>query len=74
MRLCDLLFFIVFPEDFLGFLLLRGRYVRLISGLFSHRFLYRFFVVFWFDLGVMLGGFWEGFGRPNRSFLASIFD
>ena len=40
---------------------------------FSLRFLHRFLVVFWSDLGVIFGGFWEAFGGPNRSFLASIF-
>ena len=40
---------------------------------FSIRFLQWFFIAFWSDLGVILGGFWEAFGGPNRSFWASIF-
>ena len=45
----------------------------LFEGVASLRFLHRFLVVFLIDFGVVLGGFWEAFGRPNRSFLASIF-
>ena len=62
-------FLLVFP------LLLRlgGSYVRLISVLFSHRFLHRFLVGLGVDLELILGSFWEAFGGPNRSFLASIF-
>ena len=40
---------------------------------FSLRFFDQCLVFFWFDLGVILGGFWEALGDPNRSFLASIF-
>ena len=39
----------------------------------SLRFLHRFFVVFVIDFGFVLGRFGGAFGRPNRSFLASIF-
>ena len=42
-------------------------------GYFSFRFLHRFLIDFVIDVGVVLGGFWEAFGRPNRSFLASVF-
>ena len=40
---------------------------------FSLRFWHRFLVVFWSDFGLILGGFWEPLGGPNRSFVASIF-
>ena len=40
---------------------------------FYVRFWHPFLVVFWFDFGVILGGFWEALGGPNRSFLALIF-
>ena len=72
MRLCDFMIFIDFPLVFQYFLGLGGCYFRLMLALFSLRFLYRFLVAFWCDFGVILGCFWEAFGCPNRSFLASI--
>ena len=42
-------------------------------GSFFASFFASIFDRFLIDLGVVLGGFWEAFGRPNRSFLASIF-
>ena len=45
----------------------------LFEGVVSLRFLQRFLVVFLIDFGVVWGAFWEALGRPNRSFLASIF-
>ena len=72
-RICDFLIFIDFILVFPLFFRLGGSYFRLMLALFSHRFLYRFLVVFWSDFGVILGPFWGHFGGPNRSFLASIF-
>ena len=40
----------------------------LLGGVSSLRFLHRFLIVSLIDFGVVLGGFWEAFGRPNRSF------
>ena len=42
-------------------------------GSFFASFFASIFDRFLSDLGVVLGGFWEAFGRSNRSFLASIF-
>ena len=47
-------FSLVFPL----FFRLGGFYVRLMSALFSVRFLHRFSVDFWDDFGVILGDFW----------------
>ena len=42
-------------------------------GSFFASFFASIFDRFLIDFGVVLGGFWEAFGSPNRSFLASIF-
>ena len=47
-------FILVFPL----FLRSGGFYVRVMSDLFSVRFLISILVVFWSDFGVILGGFW----------------
>ena len=39
----------------------------------SLRFLHQFLLVFLIDFGIVWGGFGGAFGRPNRSFFASIF-
>ena len=72
-RICDFLIFIDFLLVFILFLRFGGSYFRLMLALFSLHFLHRILVVFWTDLGVILGPFGGHFGGPNRSFWASIF-
>ena len=40
---------------------------------FRDFFRFVFCIDFWSFFGSILGSFWEAFGSPNRSFLASIF-
>ena len=47
--------FIDILQVFQCFLSFGGSYVGLLLALFSHRFWYRFLVVFWFDFGFVLG-------------------
>ena len=71
-------FFASFFASIFGRFLVRfwGHFGRLWGSksiIFGIDFEHRFLIVFWSDFGVILGGFWEAFGGPNRSFLASIF-